>query len=70
MLNNNLLNQIAWQAAEVATMYSVSVDERVMISYFFELQVMVADPKLKIEPDVLFRSSKEPAQSLLVQPIL
>ena len=50
-------------------MYFASVDERPVISYFFELQVTAPEPKEKRFPDVLLLSSSEPPQALSEFPV-
>lgn len=64
----SLLIHTTWQAAEVVEMYSASVLDKAVISYFLELHATAVDPRLKTHPDVLFWSSIEPPQSLSVKP--
>ena len=41
-------------ATEVSVAYSALDDDNAIVSYFFELQVIIPDPKLKILSKMLF----------------
>jgi hypothetical protein len=67
---SNLLSQIAWQDSVEAAMYSASQLEMATIFCFYEAQVTSLDPRRNTRPDVLFRSSKSPAKSLSLKPVM
>ncbi|KAF7153870.1 hypothetical protein RHSIM_Rhsim01G0064500 [Rhododendron simsii] len=61
-----LLSHTASHAASVAAIYSVSAEDKAIVLCFLELQDIILVPKQNTWPDVLFRSSIDPAQSLSV----
>ncbi|MFS7901638.1 hypothetical protein Hanom_Chr01g00002041 [Helianthus anomalus] len=58
------LNQIAWQVAAVAAMYSASVLDNATVPCFLVLHVIAALPRENTLAEMLFRSSIQPPQSL------
>jgi hypothetical protein len=62
-LVNNLRSHMASQLAEHAAMYSSSAILRAMPDYFLLYHEIMADPKLKQHPKVLFLSKKFLTQS-------
>ncbi|CAI0425245.1 unnamed protein product, partial [Linum tenue] len=62
----NLFSHTASHAASVAAIYSASAEDRATVFCFFELHEMGFEPRQNMYPDVLFRSSSDPAQSLSV----
>ena len=63
-----LPSQIAWHAEETIAIYLASEEDKVVVAFFFKLHVMTPEPRLKVKLEVLFPSSIQPAQSLLVNP--
>ena len=57
---------MASQLAEHAAMYSASIVLRETLDYFLLCHEVLADPKLKQYPEVLFLSEALPTQSKLV----
>jgi hypothetical protein len=51
------------QLVEHATMYSISAMLRAMLDFFLLYHEIMADPRLKQHPEVLFLSKTLPAQS-------
>jgi hypothetical protein len=68
-LVNNFQSHIALQLEEHASMYSSSVVLRAMLDCFLLCHEIMADPKLKQHPEVIFLSEKLPAQSESVYPL-
>ena len=64
ILLSNLLSHIAWHTHQDAATYSASHVERVTIGCFLESQVNAVFPMKNTYPEVLFRSSMSPHQSL------
>jgi hypothetical protein len=60
---NNFQSHIASQLAEHATMYFASAVMRAMLDCFLLSHEIMADPKLKQHPEVLFLLETLPAQS-------
>jgi len=61
---NKFLSKTAWQTHEVVAMYSALEVERVIIGYFFDIQVKVVFPMKNTNSLVLFQSSSSPTQLL------
>ena len=55
-----LFSQIAWQVVDVAAMYSTSDVDKVVVAYFFELQYITPDPRVKICVEMFHLSYNEP----------
>jgi hypothetical protein len=66
---NNFRSNIASQLAEHATMYFASAVLRAMLDCFLLCYEIMADPKLKQHPEVLFLSETLAAQSESVHPL-
>jgi hypothetical protein len=66
---NNFRSHIASQLAEHVAMYSASVVLRAMLDCFLLCHEIMADPKQKQHPKVLFLSETIPAQSESVYPL-
>jgi hypothetical protein len=66
---DNFRSHIASQLAEHAAMYSASVVLRAVLDCFLLYHEIIADPKLKQHPEVLFLSETLPAQSASVYPL-
>jgi hypothetical protein len=66
---NNLRSHIASELAEHVAMYSASAALRAMLDCFLLYHEIMADPKLKQHPEVLFLSETLPAQSESVYPL-
>jgi len=64
ILLNKFLSHIAWHTDKDAATYSTSHVESVTIGCFFESQKNAVLPIKNTYPDVLFRSSTSPHQSL------
>ena len=64
MSMRSLLIHTAWQATKVAEMYSASIVDRAIISYFFKLYAIAPELKLNTQLDVLRLSSVDLPQSL------
>ena len=60
----NFFIHIAWQAVDVAIMYSASLDEMVTIGYFLDAHETIPLLKLNEYPSMLFLSSTLLAKSL------
>jgi hypothetical protein len=60
---NNIRSHTASQLAEHATMYSASVVLGAMLNCSLLCHEVMADPRLKQHPEVLFLSEALPAQS-------
>jgi hypothetical protein len=60
---NNFRSHMASQLAEHAAMYSVSVELRAILDCFLLCHDIMAEPRLKQHPEVLFLSETLPAQS-------
>jgi hypothetical protein len=60
---NNFRSHMASQLAEHATMYSASTLLRAILDCFLLCHEVMADPRLKQHPEVLFLSETLPAQS-------
>jgi hypothetical protein len=66
---SNFRSHIASQLAEHAAMYYASAVLRAMPDCFLLCHEIIADPKLKQYPEVLFLSETLPAQSASVYPL-
>jgi hypothetical protein len=66
---NNFRSHIASQLAEHATMYSASAMLREMLDFFLLYHKIIADPKMKQHPEVVFLLETLPAQSASVYPL-
>jgi hypothetical protein len=64
ILLNKFLSHISWHIYQDVATYSASHIESVTIGYFFESQVYTVSPIKNTYPNVLFRSSMSPHQSL------
>jgi hypothetical protein len=60
---DNFRSHMASQLAEHASMYSASSMMRAILDYFLLCHEIMADPRLKQHPEVLFVSETLPAQS-------
>ena len=68
-LINNFQSHIASQLVEHASMYSTSTVLRAILDCFLLYHEIIADPKLKQHPEVLFLSETLPTQSASVYPL-
>jgi hypothetical protein len=66
---SNSQSHIASQLAEHAAMYSAFAVLRAILDCFLLCHEIMADPKLKQHPEVLFLSATFPAQSASVYPL-
>jgi hypothetical protein len=66
---SNFQSHIASQLAEHAAMYSASAVLREILDFFLLCHEIIADPKLKQHPEVLFLSATLLAQSASVYPL-
>jgi hypothetical protein len=66
---SNFRRHIASQLAEHATMYSSYIVLREILDCFLLCHEIMADPKLKQHPEVIFLLATLPAQSELVYPL-
>jgi hypothetical protein len=66
---SNFRSHIASQLAEHAEMYSASTVLREILDCFLLYHEIMADPKLKQHPEVLFLSATLPTQSESVYPL-
>jgi hypothetical protein len=66
---NDFRSHIASQLAEHAAMYSASDVLREILDFFLLYHEIMANPKLKQHPEVLFLSATLPAQSESVYPL-
>jgi hypothetical protein len=68
-LVSNFRSHIASQLAEHPAMYYAFVVLRAILNCFLLCHKIIADPKLKQHPEVLFLSETLPAQSASVYPL-